>query len=445
MSLGEVDRFMPIRNDKQSVEIDAEEAISVTVDASDLTVASAEPIRNIVRRFGRPVSARAFADFQQPALAELAVQLYQLGFTLVHCPSWPNGDGYPKSIVSDVMAQDLRDQLEQLNGVETYLLVATSRDYIAVTNAIKRHEARVVVVAEDAKVCRELKVCADEFVTLPPTRQEPSRYGRLERLSESVASERLVENTRPERSSTSSRGKRASEAARAERASETAKTEPETPRLPSDAEVLNEVKRIVAAEGICTPRRLARALCPVDRTPTGELRSRIANRIQALIDSGKLQRERLVVGGTSVETILVREDRNGRDAHVGMQAPATASTSVLPPPGVPGEPEGAGNTDPVSGEMPAQVDQVSESPADPVVEEPEKAPASPAKDLDAFVESVLRSPEFGSGATGAESEPEPVASEEGTPAEPAPAEKPKRSRPRRRTSKTAAPEANGTT
>lgn len=434
---------MPIRNEKQSVEVNAEEAISVTVDASDLTAASAEPLRNIVRRFGRPVSARAFADFQQPALAELAVQLYQMGFTLVHCPSWPNGDGFPKSIVSDVMAQDLRDQLEQLEGVETYLLIATSRDYIAVTNALKRHEAKVVVVAEETKVCRELKVCADEFVVLPTARPEPNRYNRPERVSEPAPPERPVEIPRSERPSTSSRGRRVSETPRVERVVEPAKPEPETTRLPSDAEVLAEVKRIVAAEGICTPRRLARALCPVDRTPTGELRSRIANRIQALIDSGKLQRERLVVGGTSVETILVREDRNGRDAQVGLPGATPSAASVSLPPGVFSEPEGAENAYTTRIEGPEQTEPLADPTVEAVVDEPGMPPVIPVQDLDAFVESVLRSPESGSGSAEIESEPEPSAPE--TPVEPAPAEPPKRSRPRRRTTKMSASENNGTT
>jgi hypothetical protein len=472
---------MLIRNEKQSAEVIADEAISVTVDASDLTAASAEPIRNIVRRFGRPVSARAFGDFQQPALAELAIQLYQMGFTLVHCPSWPNGDGFPKSIVSDVLAQDLRDQLEQLDDVETYLLIATSRDYIAVANALKRHEVRVVVVAEDAKVCRELKACSDEFVALPATRPEPNRHNRQERVSEQAASERAAESTRSERSSSSSRSRRASEASRVERASEPAKPEPETIRLPSDAEVLSEVKRIVAAEGICTPRRLARALCPVDRTSTGEVRSRIANRIQALIDSGKLQRERLVVGGTSVETILVREDRNGRDVNAGLQGAATPSTPAPQPPEVTPELDVAEKGEPAKVDEPEQSEPTPEVPAEAAAEgSDEAAVVTPGQDLDAFVESVLRASEPSSTsvevdgganqpaaleassaevlsteapspeaplaeASPSETPPAEASSAEEPPAEAPPAETPKRSRSRRRTTKAASStENNGT-
>ena len=262
---------MLIRNEKQSAEVIADEAISVTVDASDLTAASAEPIRNIVRRFGRPVSARAFGDFQQPALAELAIQLYQMGFTLVHCPSWPNGDGFPKSIVSDVLAQDLRDQLEQLDDVETYLLIATSRDYIAVANALKRHEVRVVVVAEDAKVCRELKACSDEFVALPATRPEPNRHNRQERLEQAARSVlqkahglsvRVAVLTEPT-------GTPASRGA----ASEPAKGAGDYSVSPVMRGASARPKELWRLMGFATPGRLARALCPVDRTSTGDVRS----------------------------------------------------------------------------------------------------------------------------------------------------------------------------
>ncbi len=157
---------MPVQNEKQRLLLDSDEPISVTVDASDLTGASAEPLKAIISRYGRPISARAFADFQQTNLAELAVQLYQMGFTLVHCPTWPNGDGFPKPVVTDILAQDLRDQVEELEGVDTFLVVANSREYIAVANALRRHDKRVVVIAEETKVARELRLCADEFVSL---------------------------------------------------------------------------------------------------------------------------------------------------------------------------------------------------------------------------------------------------------------------------------------
>ncbi len=445
---------MPIRAEKQGVDVNAEELISVTVDASDLSATATEPIRSIVSRYGRPVSSRAFADFQQPNLSDLAVQLYQMGFTLVHCPSWPNGDGYPKSIVSDVVAQDLRDQLEQLEDVRTYILVATSRDYIAVANALKRHDARVVVVAEDAKVCRELRTCADEFVVLPPSRPEPVRHGRSERIADASPSERAVEQPRSERSTGGSRSRRTAESSRSERSSEAARAEregarperietPELVRLPSDAEVVAEVKRIVAAEGICTPRRLARALCPVDRTPTGELRSRIANRIQALIDSGKLQRERLVVGGTSVETILARDERDGREAHPVLPD-AIALGGAYPSAVLARETEPAGALDLVPGDETEEVEEAKESAEGIPVVDTQPPAESVAADLDAFVESVLRSQEPPTEPANRDGEAgnEPMAA----PAEPAPvAETPKRSRPRRRsTSKAAAPETNGT-
>lgn len=429
--LGVIDRIMPVQNDKLRFNLDADEPISVTVDASDLTGAAAEPLKGIISRYGRPISAKAFADFQQASLAELAVQLYQLGFNLTHCPTWPNGDGFPKSVVSDILAQDLRDQLEELEGVETFLLVATSREYIAVANAMRRHDKRVVIVAEEAKVTRELRLCADEFVALPPSkperapvtraprtsvrtdaaRQDRAEVVRVERAPEPVKIERVVEPVRIERASEPVRVERAPEPSRAERAPEPVRVEraPEPQkverpvetvkaealdqtRLPNDSEVVAEVRRIVAAEGICTPRRLARALCPVDRTPTGELRSRIANRIQMLVDSGKLLREKLVVGGTSVETILVGEDKAERAAQAA-ETPVAPAVPVAPEVQEPEEPReeiatvangnGHGESGSVVDLPPAMIR--AEQVAEPKREQPS------GNDIDAFVESFLRS------------------------------------------------------
>lgn len=404
---------MPVLNEKQRVILDADEPISVTVDASDLTGASAEPLKSIISRYGRPVAARAFADFQQTSLSELAVQLYQMGFTLVHCPTWPNGDGFPKSVVSDIVAQDLRDQLEELEGVETFLVVATSREYIAVANALRRHDKRVVVVAEEAKVAKELRFCADEFATLPlskperpavtrasrstvrsaePVHQERAPVvARVERAPELVRLEPAPKPVRVVRTIEPARVERIAEPARVERTPEPARAESQDQvRLPNDSEVLAEVRRIVAAEGICTPRRLARALCPVDRTPTGELRSRIANRIQSLVDSGKLLRDRLVVGGTSVETILVGDDRNGRAAPeilpalVAGNKPTELEPALLEPAGS----DGAMQRELLPEEAIRTFQREERS---------QRIVPWSGRDLDAIVESVLRGPELSAG------------------------------------------------
>jgi hypothetical protein len=409
---------MRIYENKPRPNLEDGELISVNVDASELTAASAESLRSVLSRFGRPVVSKAFADFQQPTLVDLSIQFYQMGFALVHCPSWPNGEGHLKFIVSDVMAQDLRDQLEEMEEVDTFVLVATSRDYIAVANALRRHDKRVVVVAEESKVSRELRLCADEFVALPPARQErASRYARVERAVapraervEASPLERLeaprierVEAPKLERAEVA-KAERV-EAPKAERVEvpKIDRVEPARPervdaqdatKLPSDADVIAEVRKIVAAEGICTPRRLARALCPVDRTATGELRSRIANRIQIMIDSGKLQRDKLVVGGTSVETILVGDDRGARPSAPAPEiapepqpaAPPARSSrrrkKAEPAPAVPAEPGAMIHGDRVS------------SPEEPKAAVESQNGGERVHDLDTLVETVLMSPEL---------------------------------------------------
>lgn len=427
---------MPFQSERSRLSPTADDAISVTIDATDLTSSSAEPIRDIISRFGRPASARAFADFMQTSLAELAIQLYQMGFTLVHCPTWPNGEGFPKPVVTDILAQDLRDQVEELDGVDVFVLVATSREYIAVANALRRHEKHVVVVADEAKVSRELRLCADEFVGIPASKPDRAattrvprgpRPGLSVRLPEPLA--RLPEPVRVERPAEPPRVERAAEPVQP---AEQVRPEPaDAVKLPGDADVVAEVRRIVAAEGICTPRRLSRALCPVDRTPTGELRSRIANHIQSLIDAGTLIREKLVVGGTSVETILVGEDRAERPE----QAPAEP-TEVRAPSRRSSRRRSRGEREQPTSAATGDADEhAATSPPElpePAVQRAASLPETPrpARDLDALVESVLRSGELPSAAPdldGPVPETEPrLASEE------TPAEKPKRPRARRR-------------
>lgn len=457
---------MAIQTERARPRLVADELVSVTIDATDLSATSTDALRSIISRYGRPISARAFADFQQPGLSDLSVQLYQMGFTLVHCPTWPNGDGVPKPIVSDVMAQDLRDQLEELEDAETFILVATSRDYIAVANAIRRHDRRVVVVAEESKVCREFRMCADEFVPLPPSRADRQETARAARSSDgsrasraaAARGERALESAKVERPVEPLRSERPAEPVRVERTPEPVRVEAQDlARLPSDAEVLAEVRRIIAAEGICTPRRLARALCPVDRTPTGELRSRIANRIQALVDSGKLLRERLVVGGTSVETILTREDRAAKAS-----VTAEAVPQQVAPVGQPLHDQDRDGTERTDVLEPAVMDGMvqGEPLREPVPfasddEGTERLSVSPAADLDAFVESVLRGtePVFGRStaelAVGTDADPisaesvaDPAVAVSEAPEPPAPQ---KRTRSRRRSSSKAAvqSESNG--
>ncbi|MCX6022462.1 MAG: NYN domain-containing protein, partial [Chloroflexi bacterium] len=106
--------------------------VSVNLDIANLPPEAAATILRESANYGRVVTARAFADFRRNDLGDLPVQLFQLGFQLVHCPSWPNGGGRLKSVVDSILAQDLRDQAEFDPTLEVFVLGSGDRDFLAV-------------------------------------------------------------------------------------------------------------------------------------------------------------------------------------------------------------------------------------------------------------------------------------------------------------------------
>jgi hypothetical protein len=131
-----------------------------------------------------------------------------------------------------------------------------------VANALKRHNKRVVVGADQESINRELRQCADEFLPLPRF-----RGGR-------VLPQPPVER------------------------------EPEYEPL-GGLELLAQVRTLAAASDYITLRRIVRAVLPDDVSGTGRVRSTLANRIQELIDAGYLTPEKRIIKGRAVTTLLV--------------------------------------------------------------------------------------------------------------------------------------------
>lgn len=144
--------------------------VSLNIDVANLPHEAIERLVEVAPEHGRVLLRHAFGDFRREDMDELAVELYQFGFRLIHCPAWPNQRGRLKSVVDDVMAQDLRDQLEYAPDVDVFILGSGDRNFIAVANALKRHGKRIVVAADEESINRELKLCADEYIALPRTR-----------------------------------------------------------------------------------------------------------------------------------------------------------------------------------------------------------------------------------------------------------------------------------
>src|SRR5512138_2374744 len=147
--------------------------VSLNIDVANLPREAIEKLIELAPDQGRVLISHAFGDFRREDMEDLAVQLYQFGFRLIHCPAWPTQRGRLKSVVDDVMAQDMRDQLEYAPELEVFIVGSGDRNFIAVVNALKRHGKRVVVAADQESINRELRLCADEYLALPRFR---SRY-----------------------------------------------------------------------------------------------------------------------------------------------------------------------------------------------------------------------------------------------------------------------------
>ena len=237
--------------------------VSLNIDVANLPREAIEKLVELAPQQGRVAISHAFGDFRREDMDDLAVQLYQFGFRLIHCPAWPTQRGRLKSVVDDVMAQDLRDQMEYAPNIEVFILGSGDRNFIAVANALKRHGKRVVVAADQESINRELRLCADEFLPLPRNRgrQSPRPFIQPEPEPDFV--------------------------------------------VPTNDEMLELLGRMAESIGYLTLRRILRAIVPEDGTGAERARTALTNRIQELVEAGYLQAERRPIKGRMVNTLIV--------------------------------------------------------------------------------------------------------------------------------------------
>lgn len=241
--------------------------VSLNIDVANLPREAIERLVELAPSQGRVVISHAFGDFRREDMEDLAVQLYQYGFRLIHCPAWPNPSqrGRLKSVVDDVMAQDLRDQMEYAPQVEVFILGTGDRNFIAVANALKRHGKKVVVGADKESINRELRLCADEFLPLP-------------------------------------RG-------RGWRSSPSQQPEEETGfDIPSGSELLNQVQRLADSSDYLTVSRILKDILPKEISGMERVRKVLAANLQTLVESGHLRTERRAVRGRSINTVVLSEE-----------------------------------------------------------------------------------------------------------------------------------------
>lgn len=114
----------------------------------DVANADGVDFRQLLARaseLGHVAEVRAYGDFRQRHLDQLAIELYVLGVEMVHCPSWPNGgrneDGTTRRKRTDdrLLEKEVRDLVSRRPSICSYILVTSDADIIPTCHTLRQH------------------------------------------------------------------------------------------------------------------------------------------------------------------------------------------------------------------------------------------------------------------------------------------------------------------
>ncbi len=125
-------------------------------------------IEAIRQRYGRPVVARAYADWQDYYHRKSFDQmnLYQAGIEPIYVPARrsPFGPERIKNSVDIKMSLDCLEISFTHPQVQTYVLVAGDADFLHVASALRRRGGRVVMIGVSGSTSSRLGAVVDEMV-----------------------------------------------------------------------------------------------------------------------------------------------------------------------------------------------------------------------------------------------------------------------------------------
>lgn len=324
--------------------------VSVNLDIANLPPEAPAYILREAAAYGRIVVARAFADYRRNDLGDLPVQLFQYGFQLIHCPSWPDGGGRLKSVVDSILAQDLRDQAEDDPSLEVFVLGSGDRDFMAAMHALRRHGRRVIIAATPDSSNRSLVAGADGYIPLPMA-DRPERLERSERLERYPApTRRLTPPTLPAipqplpaevqapvppppppaPPAAAQPAPPVPPAPPAPPAQRAHQFHPEPPL--SMAALSDQILELVGQRPKITPRQVLQVLAPHNETGSARRRQAVGDAVAMLLQQGKLVRRAEVVRGRMAEVLAFPvEEPVAAPAPAPAPVPAVVASQPLAP------------------------------------------------------------------------------------------------------------------
>lgn len=285
------------------------------------------PLVQELRRRGNLAAMFAFGDWHRRDMHLRHRLLDALGFLCIHGGSWENGSGGLKSMVDSIMKRAIKWMPQWFPACDTYVLATGDRDFAHDASDLRWRGYQVWIAAGEASINNELRLGADEFISLDrlPGRVAPSvLLGVPANYYETTFGAR-----RSFRSGASAPVAGPSGPATPVAAMTPAPVEPVAPVPPAprpaalaaaapavvtppppvvvsdeDQALLAQLRELAGDRGFVPQREALRALAPAD-DPGGRVRSRLSNQIRDLVERNLLVRTHATIGGNVTQVLAL--------------------------------------------------------------------------------------------------------------------------------------------
>ena len=144
------------------------EKTAVFIDLANSEDLDLRCVIDAARKIGTIEEIRCYGDFSQRHIADLSLELYSMNFTMVHCPSFNNGNGGFKRTDDRLLEKGIRDTLINRPSIINYVLVTSDADIIPSCHSIKERNKQLVLYSSmDACLGRVMRACGFDIREIP--------------------------------------------------------------------------------------------------------------------------------------------------------------------------------------------------------------------------------------------------------------------------------------